>query len=203
MSTALPAAKPKSPPPVVITPWRRFGDGLWRIPQGDIAAAYSADIFPKVKVFKHDGRLFMNGGCHFARSIRVKADCYPLVLPEAYSGPEKVEYSYEGETCRHGGKAFRLGPKTIFEADDPTVQEWRHHFKILYADGGMFATGVTYAEFLSDRLQPESPNEILAHLAEVDVFTRGVAPKTQAEMASILSAPSIKSETDVGQLVLF
>ena len=43
--------------------WRRFSSGLWRVPEGDIAAAYCADTFPKIKVFTHEGRLFTNCGC--------------------------------------------------------------------------------------------------------------------------------------------
>jgi hypothetical protein len=30
----------------IVTHWRRFSSGLWRVPEGDIAAAYSASILP-------------------------------------------------------------------------------------------------------------------------------------------------------------
>ena len=40
-------------PPRVVTEWRRFSSGLWRVPEGDIHVAYSVDAFPKLKVFTH------------------------------------------------------------------------------------------------------------------------------------------------------
>jgi len=50
----------------IMTHWRRFSSGLWRVPEGDISAAYSAESFPKIKVFTHEGKLFTNGGGHFS-----------------------------------------------------------------------------------------------------------------------------------------
>ena len=47
-------------PERVVTDWRRFSSGLWRLPEGDIQAAYCADTFPKVKVFMDAARLFTN-----------------------------------------------------------------------------------------------------------------------------------------------
>lgn len=44
-------------PERVVTDWRRFSSGLWRLPEGDIQAAYCADTFPKVKTCMHAGRL--------------------------------------------------------------------------------------------------------------------------------------------------
>jgi hypothetical protein len=131
----------------VVTDWRRFADGLWRLPRGDISAAYCADVFRKLKVFTHEGHLFMNGGSHFGRVIGGVADCFPLIPPDEYRGPESVEYSYEGAMGRYQGKQWRLGSKVVFESDDPSVTEWEWILRVLYADGGHFASGVTYREF--------------------------------------------------------
>ena len=67
--------------PRVVTHWRRFSDGLWRVPEGDIAAAYCADTFPKIKVFTHEGRLFTNCGCNYSHAFETEVNCYPLVPP--------------------------------------------------------------------------------------------------------------------------
>src|SRR3954469_23537035 len=64
----------------VVTGWRRFSSGLWRVPEGDIQSAYCADTFPKVKIFTHDGHPFANYGGHFSGPIAAGADCYPLIL---------------------------------------------------------------------------------------------------------------------------
>jgi hypothetical protein len=44
----------------IVTDWRRFSSCLWRVPEGDISAAYSAQTFPKVKVFTHNGVILTN-----------------------------------------------------------------------------------------------------------------------------------------------
>ncbi|HEV2328522.1 MAG TPA: hypothetical protein VGY56_07015 [Verrucomicrobiae bacterium] len=46
----------------IVTHWRRLSCGLWRVPQGDISVAYSAECFPKVRVFAHEGRLYTSSG---------------------------------------------------------------------------------------------------------------------------------------------
>lgn len=170
----------------IITEWRRFACGLWRQPKGDISAAYCGQTFPKLQSFAHEGRLYTNGGGHFSRAIHSACDCYPLILPSEYRGPETVPYSYEGKEGRLNGKVFRLGPKIIFEPSDPTVEEWVRLLRIRYADGGMFASGVTYHEFLELRIKPESLNERVAHLGEVNLCTIFERPKTQAEMKLFL-----------------
>ncbi|MGZ5543708.1 MAG: hypothetical protein ACXWIU_03450 [Limisphaerales bacterium] len=177
---------PAKKPTKIITNWRRFSCGLWRMPRGDISAAYCADILPRLKVFDHDGKLFINGGCHFGRVIGGVADCYPLVSPDDHCGVESVPYSYEGQMGRYQGKQWRLGPKVIFEADDPTVCEWEWILRVLYADGGMFASGVTYREFLTERHTPESPNERVAHAAEFRLSETMAMPSTQVEMQQLL-----------------
>jgi hypothetical protein len=172
--------------PVVITDWRRFSSGLWRVPKGDIAAAYCADILPKLKVFTHEGHLFTNGGSHFSGPVRSGADCYPLVRFDDYSGPDTVPYSYEGSEGRYGGRRWRLGSKIEFKASDPTQEDWTRLLRVLYADGGMFAHGVTYHEFLLNRLAPESPNEITAHTSEVALCGSVLMPTSQEEMLCFL-----------------
>ena len=101
-------------PPCVVTLWRRFSSGLWRVPEGDIQAAYCADTFPKVKVFLHAGRLFVNGGVHFSGPIRAAANCYLLIPADEYRGPEPRRYTYEGREATyrgevHGALRFRCG----------------------------------------------------------------------------------------------
>src|SRR3984957_8814265 len=78
---------PQSPANIV-THWRRFSSGLWRVPEGDISAAYSAESFPKIKVFTHEGKLFTNGGGHFSGPIAAGADCYLLIPANEYRGPD-------------------------------------------------------------------------------------------------------------------
>ena len=170
----------------VFTHWRRFSSGLWRVPEGDIQAAYCADTFPKVKVFTHNGRLFTNCGGHFSGPIRAAADCYPLIPTDEYCGPEPRRCSYEGCEAVYQGDVFKLGPKVVFETADPTVDEWRRQFRVLYADGGMFAHGVSYLGFLDQRLSPKSENERAAHFKELAECGSGAMPRTQAEMQRLL-----------------
>lgn len=166
----------------IVTDWKRFPCGLWRLKRGDISAAYCADTFPKLKVFVHEGKSFTNCGNLFSGPIQTTATCYPLIPFDKYQGPDKVQYSYEGEEGHFLGKRFRLGKKVLFTASDPTVDEWTRLLRILYADGGMFAHGVTYAEFLSERHPPRSPNERVAHAAELGLCESSHMPETQDAM---------------------
>lgn len=168
-------------PQRIVAHWKRFACGLWRLPEGDISAAYCADTFPKLKAFVHEGRLFTNCGSLFSTAMHSFVTAYALIPPDEYRGPEKVEYSYEGKEGRYKNERFRLGPQVIFESSDPTVPEWISILRILYADGGMFAHGVTYSEFLTDRHPPKSPNERVAHKAELALCEAGM-PETQEEM---------------------
>lgn len=87
-------------PVKIVTHWRRFSSGLWRVPEGDISAANSAESFPKIKVFTHEGKLFTNGGGHFSGPVAAGADCYLLIPANDYCGPEPRRYTYEGrEAC--------------------------------------------------------------------------------------------------------
>jgi hypothetical protein len=84
------------------------------------------------------------------------------------------------------GERWRLGPKVIFESSDPTVEEWISLLRVLYADGGMFAHGVTYREFLTQRLSSKSWNQTEAHAAEIALCDSGGMPQTQEEMKILL-----------------
>ena len=190
---ALTSAEIAPLPSRIVTHWRRFSSGLWRVPEGDIQAAYCADTFPKVKVFTHEGRLFTNCGGHFSGPIRAAMDCHPLIPADEYHGPEPRRYSHEGREAIYQGGVFKLGPKIIFEASDPTVVEWRHLFRVLYADGGMFAHGVTYLDFLDQRLSPKSENERAAHFKELAGCGSGTMPRTQAEMRQLLDGDEATS----------
>ena len=192
-STLLNSGEAAPLPERIVTDWRRFSSGLWRVPEGDIQAAYCADIFPKVKVFMHEGRLFTNCGGHFSGPISAAADCYPLIPADEYRGPEPARYTYEGREAAYQGEVFKLGRKTVFAASDPSIEEWRPLLRVLYADGGYFAHGVTYLEFLTDRISPKSENEKAAHAKELAECGRGSMPRTQAEMRSLLDGDKARS----------
>lgn len=189
-------------PERVVTDWRRFSSGLWRVPEGDIQAAYCADTFPKIKVFMHEGRLFTNGGGHFSGPISAAADCYPLIPADEYRGPEPARYTYEGREAAYQGDVFKLGRKVVFATSDPTIEEWRRLLRVLYADGGYFAHGVTYLEFLTERLSPKSENEKAAHAKELAECGNGSMPRTQDEMHRLLDGDKADStQTPTEQMV--
>jgi hypothetical protein len=177
----------KTEPIRVVTSWRRFSCGLWRVREGDISAAYSADTMPRVKVFTHESRLYTNGGGH-SKWLHAEVNAYPLIHADEYQGPDSAPYSYEGKTVTHKGKTYRLGPKTLFAASDPTIDEWRHLCRVLYADGGYFASGCTYSEFLSNRFDPESVNGREARFKELAECGAKPTPRTQGEMCRLLES---------------
>src|SRR4051812_11649229 len=109
-TTAAPAESIQTPARI-ITHWKRFACGLWRLPRGDIAVAYCADIFPKLKVFTHEGRLFTSAGNCFTGVVQTTSCCYALITPHEYTGPQSVRYSYEGKEGQYSGRKWRLGPK--------------------------------------------------------------------------------------------
>lgn len=185
-SSLLVPTEPVSLPDIITTDWKRFSSGLWRIPEGDIAAAYCADTFPKIKVFTHAGIKYANCGCHYSHSVQSAADCYPLVSFAEYRGPEPAQYTYEGRVAILGKVQFKLGRKVVFKSSDPSVQKLVLHFRVLYADGGFFAHGVTYREFLERRITAESENERLALEQELTECATGLMPRTQPEMQRLL-----------------
>jgi hypothetical protein len=173
-------------PERIVTNWRRFSSGLWRVPEGDISAAYSAEIFSKVRVFTHEVRVFTNcGGC-FCGSIHAEMNCYRLIPMDEYRGPDPRQYTYEGREAAYKGQVFRLGPKVDFIASDPSIEEWRHLIRVLYADGGMFASRCAYLEFLDQRFSPKSPNGQTARFKELAECGAGTMPRTQEEMCQLL-----------------
>lgn len=192
-SPLLVSAEAPALPERIVADWRRFSSGLWRLPEGDIQAAYCADTVPKVKVFMHARHLFANCGGHFCGPIRAAVDCYPLVPADEYRGPDPRRYSYEGREAVYQGDVFKLGTKVVFEASDPTVDEWRRLFRVLYSDGGMFAHGVTYLEFLDQRLSPKSENERVAHFKELAACGSGPMPRTHAGMCKLLESDNATS----------
>jgi hypothetical protein len=178
----------------IITNWRRFSLGLWRVPRGDIANAYSASSLPKITVFTHEGRLYTNGGCNFSKWLHAEVNGYPLIHADDYRGAESVPYSYEGEEVAYRGKIFRLGSKVLFVASDPTIEEWRQSARVLYGDGGMFATDCTYAEFLGDRFDPQSENGRTARLKELAECGARQMPCTQEEMRRLLDGETVSEK---------
>ena len=184
--TLLISASPSAWPDSVTVNWRRLSHGLWRVPEGDVHAAYSAESFPRIAVFSHEGRLFTNCGVHFCGAVHAEADCYALIPGGEYRGPEQRQYTYEGREAAYRGEVFRLGPKVVFKTSDPTVEEWRRLLRVHYADGGMFAARCTYLEFLGQRFAPNSENEESARQKEfAECALRGM-PQTQAEMCRLL-----------------
>ena len=168
--------------------WRRLSHGLWRVAEGDLHAAYSAETFPRITAFLHEGRLFTNRGMHFCGTIHAEADCYLLIADDDYRGPESRKYTYEGREAAYRGEVVRLGPKVVFKASHPTVEEWRCLRRVHDADGGMFAAGCSYLEFLAQRFAPKSENEQSARQKElVECALRGM-PRTQAEMRRCLGS---------------
>jgi hypothetical protein len=139
-------------PASIIALWRRFSCGLWRVPEGDVSEAYSADTMPRVKAFTHEGRLYTNGGGH-SKWLLAEVNAYLLIHPDEYQGPDSVPYSYEGKTITYQGEPYRLGPKTLFVASDPTLAEWRHLCRVLYADGGYFASGCKAEKIRMEKLR--------------------------------------------------
>ena len=176
--------------PRVIVHWRRFSNGLRRVSEGDIAAAYCADTFPKISVFTHEGRLFTNCGCNYSKYLAAEVNCYPLIMPDEYRGAENVPYSYEGREAAYKGRVFKLGAKVLFVASDLTPAEWRHLARVLYAYGGYFASGCTYTEFVGNRFDPQSENGRVARFKELAECGARAMPRTQEEMRRLLAGES-------------
>jgi hypothetical protein len=173
-------------PPRIVTDWRRFSCGLWRVPRGDISDAYSADRMPRVGVFSHEGRLFTNCGCAYAKLIHAVVDAHPLIHPDEYRGPEAARRSYEGSKVMYKGKPYRLGPRVHFSASDPSVAEWQRLLRCMFADGGMFALGCAYPEFLTGRIAPESAHSQTAVVRELAACESGELPREKNAMLSWL-----------------
>lgn len=193
---------PAALPERIITNWRRFSMGLWRVPRGDINNAYSASTMPKVSVFTHAGRLFTNGGSSFSKSVHTEVNAFPLIPADEYQGAESVPYSYEGREVTYKGKPFRLGAKVLFVSSDPTIEEWRRLLRSLFADGGLFASGCTYPEFLTGRHAPDSGNGLAASAKELADYDNGALPVTKDAMREWLDAGAKTLRSPIQQLAL-
>lgn len=186
----------------ILVQWRRLACGLWRVPKGDIADAYSADQLPRVRTFQHEGALFTCLSLA-GRAFQLSACCHPLIAPSDYRGPEPAGRSYEGREVQFRKQSHRLGPPVMFAPSDITVDEWRELLRVLYADGGMFAAGKTYAQFLADRTPiahttpnerealrleqaasdpPATQDEMRTRLASRNPFTTATTPTTQLQL---------------------
>jgi hypothetical protein len=138
----------------IIVPWRRLEHAVFTDHEGDIAAAYSSDIMPKVRVFLHEGRLWTSTGGGGSGLTPAHADCHQIIPEDEYTGTrDKVPHSHEGERVTFKGGAFRLGPKVRFIAAERTVAEWRVHLRAMYQLGGMFTAGKTYHGTLRDHAE--------------------------------------------------
>jgi hypothetical protein len=180
-------------PDKIVTDWRRFSSGLWRVPEGDIQAAYSAESFPRVKVFTHNGGLLTNGGGFFSGPVAAAANCYPLLPANDYHGPEPQRYTSEGREACFRGEVYKLGPKIVFVATDATVEEWRRMFRVTYADGGWFARHANYGLFLNEdsrESKSENAREALRLELAGDLLAR-----SKPEMQQLLDGPQTSEPT--------
>lgn len=174
-------SRPPWPEEIIVEPLR-LEIGIWGYPEGDISAAYCADTFPKVKTFRHDGQEFTNLG-----GSGSSVTCYPLLAADGNS-PEEIPYSYEGREVVYQGQKYRLGRKVKFTIRERTLPEGVDYLRRLYAYGGYFAAGKTYAEVLNycsdgyDVPQWEKA-AIDAELARPDL------PQAQAEMLAQIREP--------------
>lgn len=113
----------------IVTRWRRFSSGLWRVPEDDISAAYRADIFPKLKTFVEGGQFYTTMGIAYGRRP-TEAMCHPLLPVGSAEVPTKA-YSSEGKVGIFKGTSWILGPQVTFVAEDPPVAEWQHVFRAM------------------------------------------------------------------------
>jgi hypothetical protein len=138
-------------------------------------------------VFTHEGRLFTNCGCNYSKTFETEANCYPLIPVDEYHGANCVPYSYEGREAAYRGNVFRLGAKVLLVSSDPTIDEWGHLLRVIYADGGYFVAGSEYGDFLVNRFDPGSPNGRTARLKEIAECAAKPMPRTQEEMRRLLA----------------
>jgi hypothetical protein len=187
---ALPTTEAKQWPEEIFVEPSRLATGIWGEREGDIAAAYCADTFPKVKTFSHEGQLYVNTGTATKTSNNEEGiNGYPLLPADRYAGPEPRRYTYEGRAAEYKRKNYRLGPRIVFASRTRTVEEWIDLLRRQYAHGGYFASGKTYKRVLrnfrqeSRRMMPR--NERIAIELELRIEDQ---PATQAEMLSRLNA---------------
>lgn len=203
METLLTNPERQWPQEILVEP-SRLASGIWGEPEGDIADAYCADRFPKVKTFVHDGQLYVNTGTATATSTGEEGtNGYPLIPAEHYTGPEPRRYTYEGRAVEYKRRNYRLGPRIVFASRTRTVEEWTDLLRRQYAHGGYFASGKTYKRVLrnfraEDRRMPG--NERIAIERELRMEDQ---PSTQKEMLSRLeTARSAAAGKSANQLEL-
>ena len=187
-------------PERILTDWRRFSCGLWRIPEGDIAGAYCADTFPRLKAFSEGGQLFTNcGACY--RSLLVEANCYPLLALDGSPLPKERPFSYEGLVGSYQRREVILGPKVIFASLEPTIEEWRTHLQVQYADGGCFADHKNYGDYLAYVSPVPSENEQLAVNEEMAGIRSGYSKREMQKYLENEPNPNLSRHTS--QMTLF
>ena len=173
-------------PKEILVDASRLAMGIWGETVGDIHAAYSADTFPKIRAFEHEGRFFTNCGGMVEQAM----DCYPLIPETLYQSPEPTAFSYEGRAAIYLGQRVKLGPRVTFVARDRTPEEWALHLRRQYAYGGCFAAGKSYREVLqslseTSQLREGEKMAIESELSGTDL------PNTQKEMVERLSSESL------------
>jgi hypothetical protein len=100
-----------------------------------------------------------------------------------------VAFSYEGMEVIVKREKFRLGPQVLFVSREPSVAEWRQHLKVLYVDGGLFASKPTYAVFLDSLRDSDSAAWIEALSSERSAF----GSATKDDLRRILEPEPVKS----------
>jgi hypothetical protein len=158
-------------PDRIVVPWQRLECGLWRRPQGDINAAYSANSLPIVRAFLHEQRPFTTLGLHYHPVRPTEAWCHPLLPPD--SPPSSAGFR-EGTEVIWKRRPFRLGPQVIFAGTELAVQDWRCRLRIYYADGGCYARQPCYRDFLAGQPEGQPP-----------AFTQAVALELDGEFAGL------------------
>ena len=198
MKTQLVMPRKEWPQEIIVEP-SRLAMPLWGETEGDIQAAYSADTFPKIKTFTHEGHLFTNCGGWCEHEMH----CHPLIPEMAYQGPQPAQFTYEGQSAVYRGKKVRLGPCVKFVIRERTPEEWADLLRRQYAHGGYFVAGKSYCEMLNDFLQRDNLPEgeraaIQSELARPDL------PNTQNEMLERIKSDSTSpvGSNDISQLTL-
>jgi len=164
----------------------RFDCGVFSGKKGDIAEAYSADVFPKIRTpFTHDGILFTAGNYCNRKAGGYYADCYAMneVEKGTESGP-KVQYSCENNIVHWKGKQFKLGPKTVLRSRPLAMPELQLVCRTQYAHGGYFAARFgSYSAMALDLSRDGTPLEKLVYLTEA---ADPSLPQTQTAMLEFL-----------------
>ena len=166
----------------------RFHSDNFGYKEGDVCAAYSADVYPKIRTpFKHDGKLFTAGNYCNNRNNGYYADCYELTeVEKGTADGSKIPYSYENKIVQWKGKTFRLGPKIEFRSRPETEAEIKLRCRRQYAHGGWFASQAgCYSALMLDwgTDSRSTPFQKLVYLTEA---ANPTLPQTQSAMREYL-----------------